>query len=796
MKKRLIILGIVVLTVLQLKRGAFVFANNNLQFSEIAWMGTATSSNDEWIELKNNYNETIDLNGWKIIARDGVPIINLTGSIIPGGFYLLERTDDDTVVDIPADLLYSGALVDTGEFLELWNSTGEVIDTVDALAGWPAGDKITKQTMDWDGSNWVMSVSAGGTPKAERAAVIVEPVPAVVSQVEYNNAPLIANNDADDLVVVKRYLLGDVVVNEFVSDPSAGEDEWVELFNNTDQVIDLSGWTITEGSGKETVLSGSILKHKYFVVEKIKGNLNNDGDVIVLRDAGKNLVDKVAYGNWDDGQAKDNAPAAKDPKSAARKIDGYNSYNNKFDFVKTDQPSKNAGNIILNEVLQSVINEIASSTATTTASSSQIKIDNLIIATTTVATTTKKNLEIKINEILPSPDKGGEEWIELYNDSTTKINLFNWSVDDDDQGGSKPYKFATTTWIGPKEFYILKGTVSKLALNNDGDKVILIDDNGGIVDKIIYEKTVVGQAYARNDEGQWLWTMVVTPGEKNNLMQKEIILAEQEFSTVQGDDMVLDIPLMISLEEARKMEKGAYILVEGTVTVLPGVLGSQYFYIGINQKTSDGVVNFGLQIYSNKKDFPVLKVGDNVEVLGEISETNGEKRLKTSSEKDIHIIGRGKTVIPQKMTCENIDDSLFGVLVEVDGEISDIKSTGIYLDDGTDEMRVYVKKTTGIDYKEYKEASKIRVIGIVGSAKSELRLLPRSKDDIIILDKKMAVDTVKNTSLEPKVLGATLDNSDLVIEPRAGNEAIKYLVVLLGGGMLMSLVWFFKFRKI
>ncbi|MBU4173616.1 MAG: sigma-54 factor interaction domain-containing protein, partial [Actinobacteria bacterium] len=58
-----------------------------------------------------------------------------------------------------------------------------------------------------------------------------------------------------------------------------------------------------------------MLKHKYFVVEKIKGNLNNDGDVIVLRDAGKNLVDKVAYGNWDDGQAKDNAPAAKDPKS-------------------------------------------------------------------------------------------------------------------------------------------------------------------------------------------------------------------------------------------------------------------------------------------------------------------------------------------------------------------------------------------------------------------------------------------------------------------------------------------------
>lgn len=774
-------------------------AANNLQFNEIAWMGTATSSNDEWIELKNNHNETIDLSGWRIIARDGVPIIDLTGSIVPGGFYLLERTDDETVAGIPADLLYSGALVDTGEFLELKNSSGEVIDVVDASAGWMAGDKMTKQSMDWDGTKWVSSASIGGTPKAENVMLSVTEHQAIDPVATGTNYELPITNYkppvVDNKIVIRR-LLGDVVFNEFVSDPSDGEDEWVELYNNTENNIDLKGWTISEGSGKETILSGNILPHKYFVVEKIKGSLNNDGDLIVLRDAENNLLDKVAYGNWDDGQVKDNAPVAKDPKSIARKVDGYSSYNNLFDFIKTDQVTKNTGNVIINEDLQIKSREVVSK-STTTASSTQVKIDTSNLATTTVATTTKPNLSLKINEILPNPDKGEVEWIELYNDSDVKINLLNWTVDDDDQGGSKSYKFATSTWIEPRGFYVLKHAESKLSLNNDGDKVVLMDDNGNVVDEIIYEKTIVGQAYVKSDKGQWSWTMAVTPGEKNSLMQKEAVDVEQIASAVAKNNDTLDIPAMASLAELRNIEKGAYVLVEGTVTVLPSVFGSQYFYIGTNQKTSDGLVNFGLQIYSNKKDFPVLKIGDTVEVVGEISETNGEKRLKTASKKDIRLIGRGKTVTPQKMTCENIDDSLLGALVEVEGEISDIKSTGIYLDDGTDEIRAYIKKSTGINYKDYKEAAKLKITGVISAAKNELRLLPRGKDDIIILEKKVAVDTVKNVDLKPQVLGATLYNGDLIIAPRDGvSEATKYLVVLVSGSLALFLIWYFRFKKI
>ena len=96
---------------------SFCFAS--VVINEIAWMGTETSSYDEWIELKNTTENDIDLANWKLISTDGSPEINLTGIIPAYGYFLLERTDDNSVLNITADLIYSGTLSNTGERLEL-----------------------------------------------------------------------------------------------------------------------------------------------------------------------------------------------------------------------------------------------------------------------------------------------------------------------------------------------------------------------------------------------------------------------------------------------------------------------------------------------------------------------------------------------------------------------------------------------------------------------------------------------------------------------------------------------------
>ncbi len=107
--------------------------------SEVAWGGTAANSADEWIELHNPAAVPIDLSNWTLTDNNTIQI-TLNGTIAAGGFYLLERTDDNTVSDIPADQFYTGALSNSGESLELRDAGNVLIDTSNGDGGsWPAG---------------------------------------------------------------------------------------------------------------------------------------------------------------------------------------------------------------------------------------------------------------------------------------------------------------------------------------------------------------------------------------------------------------------------------------------------------------------------------------------------------------------------------------------------------------------------------------------------------------------------------------------------------------------------------
>jgi phosphatidylserine/phosphatidylglycerophosphate/cardiolipin synthase-like enzyme len=111
--------------------------------NEVAWAGTFASHYDEWIELYNNSDQDVDLRGWMLVAADGTPAIQLEGSIPPEGFYLLERTDDGTIANVPADHIYTGALENAGESLHLYGA--EVVDSIayGSVATLPPG---------WEGS--------------------------------------------------------------------------------------------------------------------------------------------------------------------------------------------------------------------------------------------------------------------------------------------------------------------------------------------------------------------------------------------------------------------------------------------------------------------------------------------------------------------------------------------------------------------------------------------------------------------------------------------------------------------
>ena len=87
----------------------------------------------------NKANYDIDLTDWTIVAADGTPAIDLTATIPAGGYFLLERTNDQTISNIARDQIYTGALVNGGENLSLKDSNGDIIDQLDCSEGWYAG---------------------------------------------------------------------------------------------------------------------------------------------------------------------------------------------------------------------------------------------------------------------------------------------------------------------------------------------------------------------------------------------------------------------------------------------------------------------------------------------------------------------------------------------------------------------------------------------------------------------------------------------------------------------------------
>ncbi len=147
-------------------------------FSEIAWMGTATSVNHEWIELHND-GAAADVTGWTLTDGANLNVV-LSGTIPAGAYAVLERTSDESAPGT-AFLIYTGALVNTGATLRLLRADGSVEDMVNGGEDWQSigGDNETKDTAQYTTSGWVTAAATPGRAitQSEAAAAAADPTP-------------------------------------------------------------------------------------------------------------------------------------------------------------------------------------------------------------------------------------------------------------------------------------------------------------------------------------------------------------------------------------------------------------------------------------------------------------------------------------------------------------------------------------------------------------------------------------------------------------------------------------------
>lgn len=164
MKKYILFILLSILLIPQAGHGNSDEAIPAVIFNEIAWMGSITSPNHEWIELHNTTDKTIDLGGWSIKTLDGSLNVQLTKQIVAGDFYLLERGSDDMSSPALADMTYVGALSNEGERLQLFDNNDNLIDEV---FSWDTGDNETKHTMAKKSNTEWKNGIIGGTPGQE-----------------------------------------------------------------------------------------------------------------------------------------------------------------------------------------------------------------------------------------------------------------------------------------------------------------------------------------------------------------------------------------------------------------------------------------------------------------------------------------------------------------------------------------------------------------------------------------------------------------------------------------------------
>jgi hypothetical protein len=144
-----------------------------VRINEVAWMGTATSQYNEWIELYNDGDNDVSLKGWTIYKTGNVLLFTLTKTIAANGYLLIEHNTPSAPDAVPgindeAGTFGGGGLKNTGEDLVLKDDNGNPVNTLPYSSGWPAGDAKTKQTMQWTGTVWI---TATGTPDAVNASV-------------------------------------------------------------------------------------------------------------------------------------------------------------------------------------------------------------------------------------------------------------------------------------------------------------------------------------------------------------------------------------------------------------------------------------------------------------------------------------------------------------------------------------------------------------------------------------------------------------------------------------------------
>lgn len=251
----------------------FGASSQDVVINELMWCGSTASLADEWIELRNMTNNSIDLSGWQITKNTATetPMLTIPAgkTIAANGYFLIANYDENSAkssLDVISDLVTTTVSLSNSKLqIKLydgpWDSGGNLIDTANDGNKPFVGDNTNKYSMErnsvpGDGTlpdNWHTALTSvgfdpGATEKGTPGSVNSAPPPPPPPP----PAPTRT-----------------VKINEVMYDPEGADaegEEWIELYNTGTEPVNLTGWTLGDEDGNWFIFPSFTLNPGAYVV--------------------------------------------------------------------------------------------------------------------------------------------------------------------------------------------------------------------------------------------------------------------------------------------------------------------------------------------------------------------------------------------------------------------------------------------------------------------------------------------------------------------------------------------------
>ncbi|WNG44039.1 DNA-binding protein [Archangium minus] len=188
------------------------------------------------------------------------------------------------------------------------------------------------------------------------------------------------------------------------------------------------------------------------------------------------------------------------------------------------------------------------------------------------------------------------------------------------------------------------------------------------------------------------------------------------------------------ISEARNLDNGTQVTVEGYVTVPPGAfssaLGNEGFAI------QDNTAGIYVKL-AQKLDFGL---GTHVRVKGTLNDENN-LRILESEPGSVETLGGTRQVRARDVRTGDVGESTEGLLVRVTATVTQAANDELpygyelYVNDGSGEVQVYIHGSAGFDpaaVRALTVGQRIQVTGLSAQYESTYEVAPRQPSDIVV----------------------------------------------------------------